>query len=248
MDEIIKTKNLTVSYDEKVVLKNISLSFRKNKITTIIGHSGSGKSTLLLALNNLLALEENVKIEGDIFFDDKNILDFDQGELRQKIGMVFQSPTPFPISIRKNLTYAPSFYGIKDKETLSKIVTDNLKIVGLYDEVKDELNKNAKKLSGGQAQRLCIARALTARPEVLLLDEPCSSLDFENTRLIEKLLVELKEKYTIIMVTHDLAEAKRISDDVVFISDGELVEAGELKEILKNPKSDATKNYLRDIL
>ena len=248
MDEIIKIKDLSVFYEDKCVLDKINVGIRRNRITSIIGHSGSGKSTLLTAINNLISLDENARVEGEILLNDKIISNLPEGELRRRVGMVFQAPSPFPFSIRKNLTYAPTFYGIKDKETLMNITVQSLKIVGLYDEVKNDLNKNARKLSGGQQQRLCIARALTADPEVLLLDEPCSALDFENTKLIEGLLLQLKQKYTIVIVTHDLFEAKRLADDCIFLSNGKIIECGEFKNMLKSPKEQATRDYLRDIL
>lgn len=248
MNEIIEVKDLSVAYDELPVLKHISVSFRKNKITAVIGHSGSGKSTLLSAINGLIQFDEHAKTTGEILLDGENTKNISGEALRKRIGTVFQSPTPFPFSIRKNMEYAPVFYGIKDKQRLNQILVENLKIVGLYEEVKDDLNKNAQKLSGGQQQRLCIARALTAKPEVLLLDEPCSALDFSNTRLIEDLLLQLKKQYTIVIVTHDLFEAKRIADDCVFISDHELIESGDFQEMIEHPKETRTAEYLQDLL
>ena len=221
--DIIKIKNLSVSYGNKKVLKNFSMNIEKNKITAIIGPSGCGKSTLLSTLN--LMIEENGgSFEGDILFKDKDIRSYKKDDIRRMIGMVFQKPTPFPFSIYKNLTYAPIYYGIKDKKELNSIVENTLKKAGLFEEVKDDLNMKATKLSGGQQQRLCIARALTVGPEVLLLDEPCSALDAKNTEKIEEMLLKFSKDYTIVIVTHNLNQAKRIADHTASILDGELVE------------------------
>jgi phosphate transport system ATP-binding protein len=221
--DIIKIKDLSVSYGDKKVLKNLSMNIEKNKITAIIGPSGCGKSTLLSTLN--LMIEENGgSFEGEILFKDKDIRSYKKDDIRRMIGMVFQKPTPFPFSIYKNLTYAPIYYGIKDKKELNSIVENTLKKAGLFEEVKDDLNMKATKLSGGQQQRLCIARALTVGPEVLLLDEPCSALDAKNTEKIEKMLLKFFKDYTIVIVTHNLDQAKRIADHTASILDGELVE------------------------
>ena len=221
--DIIKIKDLSVSYGDKKVLKNFSMNIEKNKITAIIGPSGCGKSTLLSTLN--LMIEENGgSFEGDILFKDKDIRSYKKDDIRRMIGMVFQKPTPFPFSIYKNLTYAPIYYGIKDKKELNSIVENTLKKAGLFEEVKDDLNMKATKLSGGQQQRLCIARALTVGPEVLLLDEPCSALDAKNTEKIEEMLLKFFKDYTIVIVTHNLDQAKRIADHTASILDGELVE------------------------
>lgn len=239
-------KDINVSYGNKLVLKNLSMTFKKNKITAIIGPSGCGKSTLLTTLN--LMLEENGgKYTGEILFKDKDIKDYDRDKVRKMIGMVFQKPTPFPLSIYKNMIYAPVYYGIKDKKELNNIVEYNLKRAGLFDEIDKELNRSAMKLSGGQQQRLSIARALTVEPEVLLLDEPCSALDIKNTANIEEMLLNFSKDYTIIIVTHNLAQAKRISDYTGFILDGELIEYGETKEFFSNPKDKKTKEYLDGI-
>lgn len=221
--DIIKIKDLSVSYGDKKVLKNLSMNIEKNKITAIIGPSGCGKSTLLSTLN--LMIEENGgSFEGDILFKDKDIRSYKKDDIRRMIGMVFQKPTPFPFSIYKNLTYAPIYYGIKDKKELNSIVENTLQKAGLFEEVKDDLNMKATKLSGGQQQRLCIARALTVGPEVLLLDEPCSALDAKNTEKIEEMLLKFSKDYTIVIVTHNLDQAKRIADHTASILDGELVE------------------------
>ncbi|WMM23595.1 phosphate ABC transporter ATP-binding protein [Tissierella sp. MB52-C2] len=244
--EIIKVNNLNVSYGNKLILKNLSMPFIKNKITAIIGPSGCGKSTFLTTLNLMLE-EYDGKYNGEIIFKDKDIKDYDKDEIRKMIGMVFQKPTPFPLSIYKNMTYAPIYYGIRDKQKLRSLVESNLKKVGLFEEVSNELNMSAMKLSGGQQQRLSIARALTVEPEVLLLDEPCSALDIKNTAIIEEMLLELSKEYTIIIVTHNLSQAKRVADYVAFILDGELIEYGHTNEIFYNPKDKRTKEYLDGI-
>lgn len=244
--EILKVKNLNVNYDEKLVLKNLSISFIKNKITAIIGPSGCGKSTFLTTLNCMLE-EHGGKYSGEIILKDKNIMEYDKSNIRKMIGMVFQKPTPFPLSIYKNMVYAPIYYGVKDKKELNKIVELNLKKVGLFNEINNELNMSAMKLSGGQQQRLSIARALTVEPEVLLLDEPCSALDVKNTDNIEEMLLRFSKDYTIIIVTHNLSQAKRISDYTAFFLDGELVEYRETKDMFSNPKDKKTKEYLEGI-
>lgn len=244
--EIIKVNNLNVSYDDKQVLKNLSMPFIKNKITSIIGPSGCGKSTFLTTINLMLE-EHGGKHTGEILYKDKDIESYNKESIRKMIGMVFQKPTPFPLSIYKNMIYAPVYYGIKDKKELKDIVEYNLKRVGLFDEIDNELNMSALKLSGGQQQRLSIARSLTVEPEVLLLDEPCSSLDIKNIAIIEEMLLKFSEKYTIIIVTHNLSQAKRISDYTAFILDGELVEYGPTDELFSNPKDKRTKEYLEGI-
>ncbi|HFL3828570.1 TPA: phosphate ABC transporter ATP-binding protein PstB [Clostridioides difficile] len=244
--DILKINNLSVSYGDKKILENLSMNIKKNKITAIIGPSGCGKSTLLTTLN--LMIEENGgSFTGEILFKDKNILSYEKDIIRRTIGMVFQKPTPFPFSIYKNLIYAPKYYGIKDRNQLNNIVENTLKKAGLYDEINDDLNMLATKLSGGQQQRLCIARALTVEPEVLLLDEPCSALDIKNTANIEEMLLKFSEDYTIIIVTHNLSQAKRISDYTAFILDGELVEYGETEKIFANPKDNRTREYIEGI-
>ncbi|WP_353097237.1 phosphate ABC transporter ATP-binding protein [Tissierella praeacuta] len=244
--EIIKVNGLNVSYDNKLILRNLSMNFAKNKITAIIGPSGCGKSTFLMALNLMLE-EQGGKYTGEIIFKDKNIKEYKKDSIRKMIGMVFQKPTPFPLSIYKNMVYAPIYYGIKDKKELQNIVEYNLKRVGLFEEINNELNLSAMKLSGGQQQRLSIARALTVNPEVLLLDEPCSALDIKNTAIIEEMLLKLSKEYTIIIVTHNLSQARRISDYTAFILNGELVEYGDTKEVFSNPKDNRTREYLEGI-
>ena len=222
MENAIEVKTFSVSYGSPKVLDNVSFSFKKNKITAILGNSGCGKTTFLHALNNLLCEEENVKISGDILLEGKSIYMLKSDDLRKKIGLVFQTPIVFPMSIYKNMTYAINYHEHISKKELDKIVEEKLMVVGLYDEVKDSLKKSATKLSGGQKQRLCIARALTINPEVLLLDEPCSALDIENTMIIEKLLKELKESMTVIIVTHNIEQAKRIGDEIITMDNGKI--------------------------
>ena len=244
-DAVIKVHDFGVAYDKKQVLQGVNTSIRQGRITAIIGPSGCGKSTMLKAMNRMLDLEKSADISGSILLGGKDIHAIPVEELRRKVGMVFQTPTPFPMSIYKNMTYAPLYYGIHQKAELEKIVRENLEVTGLYEEVKDELNKSALKLSGGQQQRLCIARALTAQPEVLLLDEPCSALDVKSTEIIEKLLLKLKEKYTIVIVTHNLFQARRIADDCIFMLNGRLWEQNTTEELFNHPQKEETKNYLQ---
>lgn len=246
-DNILEIKDFSVNYGKSRVLKNINLEIEKNRITAIIGPSGCGKSTFLKSLNLMITEEKSSEILGKIYFNGKNIKDFQIENLRKKIGLVFQTPTPFPFSIYKNMIYAPVYYGIKDKKELDKIVKEKLILAGLYDEIKDEMNKSALSLSGGQQQRLCIARELTVEPEVLLLDEPCSALDIQNTMKIEEMLKNLSSKYTIVIVTHNLAQAKRIADKTAFFFDGELIEYNDTEVIFTNPKDEKTKNYINGI-
>ncbi|MFR4478391.1 MAG: phosphate ABC transporter ATP-binding protein PstB [Fusobacterium sp.] len=246
-DNILEIKDFSVNYGKNRVLKNINLGIERNRITAIIGPSGCGKSTFLKSLNLMITEEKSSEILGKIYFNGKNIKDFQIENLRKKIGLVFQTPTPFPFSTYKNMIYAPVYYGIKDKKELDKIVKEKLALAGLYDEIKDEMNKSALSLSGGQQQRLCIARELTVEPEILLLDEPCSALDIQNTMKIEEMLKNLSSKYTIVIVTHNLAQAKRIADKTAFFFDGELVEYGDTEDIFTNPKDEKTKNYINGI-
>lgn len=244
MEELIlKTENLNVYYGHKQILKNINTYFEKNKITAIIGSSGCGKSTFLKSLNRTVE-EYGGNIKGRMFLDDVNVMEVPLQELRSSIGMVFQTPIVFPFSIYKNMTYAPRYYGEKNKDKLHEIVVTNLRKSGLYNEVKDDLNMLATKLSGGQQQRLAIARCLTVNPEVILLDEPCSALDIKNTAHIEKMLIGLKDEYTIIIVTHNLAQAKRIADYVIFMEEGQIVEKNTTYNIFNNPTNSRTKEYI----
>nr|WP_293959056.1 phosphate ABC transporter ATP-binding protein PstB [uncultured Fusobacterium sp.] len=246
-ENILEIKDFSVNYGKSRVLKNINLDIERNRITAIIGPSGCGKSTFLKSLNLMITEEKSSEMLGEIYFNGKNIKDFQKENLRKKIGLVFQTPTPFPFSIYKNMIYALVYYGTKDKKELDKIVKEKLVLAGLYDEIKDEMNKSALSLSGGQQQRLCIARELTVEPEVLLLDEPCSALDIQNTMKIEEMLKNLSSKYTIVIVTHNLAQAKRIADKTAFFFDGELIEYNDTEVIFTNPKDEKTKNYINGI-
>lgn len=239
---ILEINNLNVCYGKKQILKNIDYSFEKNKITAIIGPSGCGKSTFLKSLNRTVE-EYGGQISGDIRLDNENILNILLEDLRKSIGIVFQHPVTFPFSIYKNITYAPLYFGEKNKKNLDNIVTKYLKKSGLYEEVKDNLNMSALKLSGGQQQRLAIARCLTVNPEIILLDEPCSALDIKNTAHIEKLLLELKNEFTIIIVTHNLAQAKRIADNVIYMDDGHIVETGTTSKMFESHQDYRTKEY-----
>ena len=224
MENIIEIKKLCVSYGSQKVLENISYGFKKNKITAVLGSSGCGKTTLLQAINNLLSEEANVKISGDIRLNGDSIYTMLPEALRKEVGLVFQTPVVFPTSIYKNMSYALSYHALNSRRDLDKAIEEKLKLAGLYEEVKDKLKKSAVKLSGGQKQRLCIARALTIEPKVLLLDEPCSALDIDNTLLIEKLLMKLKESISIIIVTHNIEQAKRIGDEIITMKSGNLSE------------------------
>ena len=244
-DTLITLHDFGVAYENKTVLEGVNAAIRKNRITAIIGPSGCGKSTMLKAMNRMLELQSDAKIRGSIHLNGQNIHTIAPDELRRRVGMVFQTPTPFPMSIYKNMTYAPLYYGIHGKQKLDALVRDKLEVTGLWEEVKDELNKSALKLSGGQQQRLCIARALTAEPEILLLDEPCSALDVKSTQIIEQLLLKLKENYTIVIVTHNLFQARRIADDCIFMLNGQLWEQNSTEELFNNPQKQETKDYLQ---
>ena len=242
----ISTKNLNLYYGENHALKDVSLDLYERKITAFIGPSGCGKSTYLKTLNRMNDLVLNVKITGEVLLDGENIYDpqVDTTLLRKKIGMVFQQPNPFPMSIYDNVAYGPRIHGIKSKEKLDDIVEKSLKGAALWDEVSDRLKKSALGLSGGQQQRLCIARALAVEPEVLLMDEPTSALDPISTLKIEELAGELKKKYTIIMVTHNMQQAVRVSDKTAFFLLGEMVEYGDTDEIFSTPKDRRTEDYI----
>ena len=247
MSNAITLHDFGAAYEKKTVLSGINAAIPAGQITAIIGPSGCGKSTLLKAINRMLELETDADIQGSIHINGKDIHTIPAEELRRKVGMVFQTPTPFPMSIYKNMTYAPLYYGVRGKQKLDKIVRENLEVTGLWEEVKDELNKSALKLSGGQQQRLCIARALTANPEILLLDEPCSALDVKSTQTIEELLLRLKETYTIVIVTHNLFQARRIADNCIFMLNGEIWEQNTTEELFHNPQRQETKDYLQGV-
>ena len=246
MSEIITAKDLCLWYGENQALKNINISIPEKSITALIGPSGCGKSTFLKTLNRMKDLIPSVKIQGDVSYKGKNIFDkdVDVNELRRDVGMVFQKPNPFPMSIYDNIAYGPRTHGIASKVKLDEIVEKALKDAAIWDEVKDRLKKNALGLSGGQQQRLCIARALAVEPEVLLMDEPTSALDPISTSRIEELALQLKEKYTIIIVTHNMQQAVRISDNTAFFLLGELVEMGETEKLFSQPKDKRTEDYI----
>ena len=242
----IQARNLNLYYGEKHALKDVSLDIMENKITAFIGPSGCGKSTFLKTLNRMNDYVNNVKIEGEILLDDENIYDsrVDTTILRKKVGMVFQQPNPFPMSIYDNVAYGPRIHGIKNKKELDVIVEKSLKAAALYDEVAERLHSSALGLSGGQQQRLCIARCLAVEPEVILLDEPTSALDPISTLKIEELLMELKNKYTIAIVTHNMQQASRIADYTAFFLVGEMVEYGKTKDIFSLPQDKRTEDYI----
>lgn len=246
MEAKIVTKGLNLFYGSNHALKNINLDIYANQITAFIGPSGCGKSTYLKTLNRMNDLVDGVKIEGKVFVDGEDIYDHkvDTTLLRKKIGMVFQQPNPFPMSIYDNVAYGPRIHGIKSKQELDQIVEDSLKGAALWDEVKDRLKKSALGLSGGQQQRLCIARALAVEPEVLLMDEPTSALDPISTLKIEDLMDSLKEKYTVVIVTHNMQQAARIADYTAFFLVGEVIEYAPTEEIFAHPKEKKTEDYI----
>jgi len=242
----ISVRGLDLYYGDNHALKNIDLDIRSNAVTALIGPSGCGKSTFLKTLNRMNDLIDNVRISGTVLLDGEDIYDaaVDTAVLRKKVGMVFQQPNPFPMSIYDNIAYGPRVHGIKDKKTLDSIVEESLEGAAIFDEVKDRLKKSALGLSGGQQQRLCIARALAVQPEVLLMDEPTSALDPISTSKIEDLMEELKKKYTVITVTHNMQQAARIADDTAFFLLGELIESGPTKRIFSYPRDKRTEDYI----
>ena len=240
-----KISSLDLFYGDFQALKNIDINIPEKQITALIGPSGCGKSTFLRTLNRMNDLIEGCKIDGNIQMDGENIYgNIDVIELRKKVGMVFQKPNPFPMSIYDNIAYGPRTHGIRNKSTLDDIVEKSLKDAAMWDEVKDRLKTSALGLSGGQQQRLCIARALAVDPEVLLMDEPTSALDPISTSKIEDLAIELRENYTIIIVTHNMQQAGRISDNTAFFLNGEIVEFDKTAKIFKNPKNKKTEDYI----
>ncbi len=246
MSEIMTAKNLSLWYGENQALKNINITIPEKSITALIGPSGCGKSTFLKTLNRMNDLIPIVKITGEVFYNGRNIFDknVDVNELRRDIGMVFQKPNPFPMNIYDNVAYGPRTHGVTSKVKLDEIVEQALRDAAIWDEVKDRLKKNALGLSGGQQQRLCIARALAVEPKVLLMDEPTSALDPISTSRIEELALQLKEKYTIITVTHNMQQAVRISDSTAFFLLGELVEFGETEKLFSQPVDKRTEDYI----
>lgn len=243
---IMEVNNLDLFYGTKQALTDVNLSINKNAVTALIGPSGCGKSTFLRCLNRMNDLIEDVKIEGKVIYEGKNIFDpnYDVIELRKKVGMVFQSPNPFPMSIYDNIAYGPRIHGIKNKSKLDEIVEKSLKGAALWDEVKDRLKKSAIGLSGGQQQRLCIARTLAVEPEVILMDEPTSALDPISTLKVEELMDVLKKDYTVVIVTHNMQQAGRISDNTAFFYNGIVVEYGKTEDIFYKPKDKRTEDYI----
>ena len=242
----IRVHDLNLFYGQNHALHNVSLDIKEKGVTALIGPSGCGKSTFLKCLNRMNDLVDNVRIEGEILLDGEDIYapSVDTTVLRKKVGMVFQQPNPFPMSIYDNIAYGPRVHGIKDKRTLDQIVEESLKGAAIFDEVKDRLKKSALGLSGGQQQRLCIARALAVQPEVLLMDEPTSALDPISTSKIEELMEELKKKYTVVVVKHNMQQAVRVSDDTAFFLVGEMVEFADTKTIFSYPQDKRTEDYI----
>ncbi|MBI4665034.1 MAG: phosphate ABC transporter ATP-binding protein [Nitrospinae bacterium] len=245
-EPVMEVRNLQLSYGAKVALKNINMSFLKNRVTALIGPSGCGKSTLLRCLNRMNDLVDNVKTDGEVLLNGRNIYDpsVKVSELRKHVGMVFQKSNPFPKSIYENIAYGPRIHGTKNKVDLDGIVERSLKSAALWEEVSDRLHESALSMSGGQQQRLCIARALAVEPEILLMDEPCSALDPIATSKIEDLMGDLKERYTIIIVTHNMQQAARVSEFTGFMLLGDLVEVGVTGDIFTNPLDKRTQDYI----
>ncbi len=242
---IIETKDLNLYYGDNQALKNINISIDKQNVTALIGPSGCGKSTFLRTLNRMNDLIDSVRVTGDVLFENKNIYkDYDEIALRKRIGMVFQKANPFPMSIYDNIAYGPRIHGIKDKKTLDEIVERSLKGAALWEESKDRLKKSAIGMSGGQQQRLCIARSLAVSPEIILMDEPTSALDPISTNKVEELIRELKKDYTVIIVTHNMQQAGRIADKTAFFLTGEIVEYGDTEEIFYKPRDKRTEDYI----
>ena len=242
----VKVENLNLYYGENHALKDVNMDIQENAVTAFIGPSGCGKSTFLKTLNRMNDLVDGVRIEGKVLLDGEDIYDpaVDTTIRRKKVGMVFQQPNPFPMSIYDNIAYGPRVHGIRDKKRLDQIVEESLRGAAIFDEVKDRLKKSAMGLSGGQQQRICIARALAVQPEVLLMDEPTSALDPISTSKIEDLMEDLKKKYTVIVVTHNMQQATRVSDQTAFFLVGEMVEFGDTKQIFSYPQDKRTEDYI----
>ena len=245
-DTKISVRDLNLYYGDNHSLKNVNMNIRENAITAFIGPSGCGKTTFLKTLNRMNDLIDSVRIDGLVEIDGENIYskNMDVTVLRKRVGMVFQQPNPFPMSIYDNVAYGPRVHGIKDKKTLDRIVEKSLKDAAIWDEAKDRLKKSALGMSGGQQQRICIARALAVEPEVLLMDEPTSALDPISTSKIEDLMEELKKKYTVVVVTHNMQQAVRVSDYTAFFLHGEMVEFGETRQLFSYPKDKRTEDYI----
>ena len=246
MTNIMEAQNVKLSYGKFEALHGISLNFPEKQLTALIGPSGCGKSTFLRCLNRMNDDIDNINITGKILLEGEDIYraKLDLVALRKKVGMVFQQPTPFPFPVYDNVAYGLRVAGVKDKQLIDQRVEESLKQAAIWDETKDNLQRNAQEFSGGQQQRICIARALAVRPEVVLLDEPTSALDPISSAEIEETLMGLKKKYTFIMVTHNLQQASRVSDQVAFLMDGELIESGSTEQMVFAPKKEITSNYL----
>ncbi len=242
---IIETKNLNIFYGSSQALKNINVNIDKGCVTSLIGPSGCGKSTFLRTLNRMNDLIDDIRIEGEVLFYGANIYkNYDEIELRKRVGMVFQKPNPFPMSVYDNIAYGLKIHGIKNKKIIDEIVEESLIGASLWDEVKDRLNKSALGLSGGQQQRLCIARTLAIKPEIILMDEPTSALDPISTGKVEDLIVQMKDKYTILIVTHNMQQAARISEYTAFFYQGVIVEFDKTASVFSNPKEKKTEDYI----
>ncbi len=240
----VQTRDLNVHYGRVHALKDVSIDIEANSVTAVIGPSGCGKTTFLRVLNRLVDLD-GARVTGKVFLDGEDIFNgIDVTSLRRRVGMVFQQPNPFPMSIYDNVAFGPRIHGIRDKKRLDRIVEASLRKAALWSEVKDRLHESALRLSGGQQQRLCIARALAVQPEVILMDEPCSALDPVSTARIEALIKELKREYTLVVVTHNMHQAARISDHTAFFLNGELVEFGKTSQIFTNPAEKRTEDYI----
>lgn len=243
---VFDVKDMNLWYGDFQALNNLNLSIPKREITAIIGPSGCGKSTFVKALNLMVNMVPNVKMSGEINYNGSNILNdkINLVDLRKQIGMIFQKGNPFPQSIYDNIAYGPRIHGVRNKQQLNKLVESSLKDVALWDEVKDSLNKNARELSGGQQQRVCIARALATKPEVILMDEPTSALDPVSTLKIEELIMQLKQKYTIVIVTHNMQQAARTADQTAFFLNGEIIEATDTNTLFSTPNDQRTEDYI----
>ena len=243
---VYNTKDLNLWYGEGQALKNINLAINENEVTAIIGPSGCGKSTYIKTLNRMVELVPSVRVSGEILYRERNILDkaFKVEDLRTSVGMVFQKPNPFPKSIYENITYGPKIHGIRNKKVLDEIVEQSLRGAAIWDEVKDRLHQNAYGLSGGQQQRICIARCLAIEPDVILMDEPTSALDPISTLKVEELVQELKKNYSIIIVTHNMQQAARISDKTAFFLNGEVIEFADTNKIFSTPSDKRTEDYI----
>jgi phosphate transport system ATP-binding protein len=242
----VDVKNLNIWFNDNQVIKDVSLGLKPNTVTAVMGPSGCGKTTFIKAINRLNELIAGSRTTGEIWIDGENIYDneIQVYELRRKVGMVFQKPNPFPKSIFDNVAFGPRLYGVENDDTLQKIVEESLQEAALWDEVKDRLETSALDLSGGQQQRLCIARALAVDPDIILMDEPCSALDPIATAKIETLMRELIETYTVVIVTHNMQQAARVSDYTIFLYLGKLVEFGDTKSVFENPKNELTEKYI----